>query len=208
MSVKAAPSTSHLVQLPLSPSSSFDSRRLPHLSKLLSYHDVAHRHLQHHPHQHRPHQPRHHLGLRTPPVDEMSTTYQQAPAAYDSHALRSYASSIAHPRTSTSAAVASHDARNAAAQYYRYPTQQSQTAQSSTSQSRTATLHGTPSDRSTKSATPASSVSAKDAISSRRSPETLIYHSLQIPRCISSNGGSLADFAAQVRRNQQFQATS
>ncbi|PTB48513.1 hypothetical protein M431DRAFT_487511 [Trichoderma harzianum CBS 226.95] len=202
MSVKAAPSTSHLVQLPLSPSSSFDSRRLPHLSKLLSYHDVAHRHLQHHPHpqhqhQHRPHH-RLHLGLRTPPVDEMSTTYQQAPAAYDSHALRSYASSIAHPRTSTSAAVASHDARNAAAQYYRYPTQQSQTAQSSTSQSRTATLHGTPSDRSTKSATPASSVSAKDTISSRRSPETLIYHSLQIPRCISSNGGSLADFAAQM----------
>ncbi|KAL7957233.1 hypothetical protein V8C34DRAFT_315047 [Trichoderma compactum] len=128
----------------------------------------------------------------------MSTTYQQAPAAYDSHALRSYASSIAHPRTSTSAAVGAHDARNAAAQYYRYPTQQSQTAQSSTSQSRTATLHGTPSDRSAQSATPASSVSAKDAISSRRSPETLIYHSLQIPRCISSNGGSLADFAAQM----------
>ncbi|KAL7935882.1 hypothetical protein V8C35DRAFT_263800 [Trichoderma chlorosporum] len=192
MSVKAAPSTSHLVQLPLSPSSS-DSRRLPHLSKLLSLslsHDAALRHPQHHPH----HQPRHH-GLRTPPVDEMSTTYQQAPAAYDSHALRSYASSIAHPRASTSAAVGAHDARNVAAQYYRYPAQQSQ---STTSQSRNGTLHGTPSDRSTKSATPASSVSAKDAISSRRSSETLIYHSLQIPRCISSNGGSLADFAAQM----------
>ncbi|UKZ78851.1 hypothetical protein TrVFT333_006597 [Trichoderma virens FT-333] len=203
MSVKAAPSTSHLVQLPLSPSISFDSRRLPHLSKLLSFsHNVAHRHpqqhQQHQQHQQYHHQPRHHPGLRTPPVDEMSTTYQQAPAAYDSHALRPYASSIAHPRASTAAAVGSHEARNATAQYYRYPVQQNQTAQVPSSQSRNGTLHGTPSDRSTKSATPASSVSAKDAISSRRSPETLIYHSLQIPRCISSNGGSLADFAAQA----------
>jgi hypothetical protein len=46
-------------------------------------------------------------------------------------------------------------------------------------------------------------VSAKDAISSRRSSETLIYHSLQIPRCISSSGGSLADFAAQVSQPPQ-----
>ncbi|KAL7947050.1 hypothetical protein V8C42DRAFT_352457 [Trichoderma barbatum] len=128
----------------------------------------------------------------------MSTTYQQAPAAYDSHALRSYASSIAHPRASAAAAVGPHEARNAAAQYYRYPLQQNQLAQIPTSQSRNGTLHGTPSDRSTKSATPASSVSAKEAISSRRSPDTLIYHSLQIPRCISSNGGSLTDFAAQM----------
>ncbi|KAL7788351.1 hypothetical protein V8C37DRAFT_235736 [Trichoderma ceciliae] len=200
MSVKVAPSTSHLLLLPFSPSNSSDPRRpvlpplriaLPKLPALA--HDTAHLHLG--------------SGLRTPPVDEMSTTYQQAPAAYDSHALRSYASSIAHPgRSRAVAAAGANDARNATAQYYRYPPlQQNQLSQMPASQSRngslvgsSAPLHSTPSDRSTKSTTPASVVSAKDAISSRRSSETLIYHSLQIPRCISSNGGSLADFAAQM----------
>ncbi|PTB65034.1 hypothetical protein BBK36DRAFT_55521 [Trichoderma citrinoviride] len=130
----------------------------------------------------------------------MSTAYQQALAAYDNHALRSYAPSIALPRTSASAVGAS-DARNAATLYARYPFQQSQPTQVPASQARNGPLtqlHTTPSDRSTKSETPASAVSAKDAASSRKSPETLIYHSLQIPRCISPNGGSLADFAAQM----------
>jgi hypothetical protein len=34
---------------------------------------------------------------------------------------------------------------------------------------------------------------------SRRGSETLIYHSMQIPKCIAPAGGNLADFAAQVR---------
>ncbi|KAH6603699.1 hypothetical protein Trco_008474 [Trichoderma cornu-damae] len=181
MSVKVAPSASHLPLLPLSPSTSSASRRpvLPPLTtafpELLGLaHDSAHLHLG--------------SGLRTPPVDDMGTTYQQVPAAYDRHALRSYAPSI--------------DSKNAAVQYYRYgPLHQAMASQTSSSHSRNgapAALHNTPSDRSTKSATPASVVSAKDAVPSRRSSETLIYHSLQIPRCISSNGGSLTDFAAQM----------
>jgi hypothetical protein len=28
--------------------------------------------------------------------------------------------------------------------------------------------------------------------------DSLVYHSLQIPKCISPSGGNLADFAAQV----------
>ncbi|KAM0245162.1 hypothetical protein ACHAQJ_010631, partial [Trichoderma viride] len=193
MSIKVAPSTSHLL-LPLSPSFSFDCRRpvLPPLSFALPQpppltHDTAHQYL----HQHSTN------GLRTPPVDEMSTTYhQQVPATYDSHALRNYASAIAHPsRAKAMAATAANDARFVAAEYGRYASLQQH--QMPYSQSRNAPLHSTPSDQSTKS-TPASVVSAKDAISSRRGSETLIYHSLQIPRCISSSGGSLADFAAQM----------
>lgn len=33
---------------------------------------------------------------------------------------------------------------------------------------------------------------------SRRNSETLVYHSLEIPRCISPNGGNLAELAAQM----------
>lgn len=33
-----------------------------------------------------------------------------------------------------------------------------------------------------------------------RPSETLVYHSLQIPSCITPEGGNLADFAAQVRQ--------
>lgn len=189
MSVTAAPST-HLLHLPLSPS--FSSSRRPvlpppgiALPKPPTLRDIAHyQHLAN--------------GLRTPPVDDMSTTYQQVPAAYDSHALRSYTSAIVHPNRPKTVAVAGF---NDARQYGRYPTvQQNQHQyqhQIPASQTLHAPLHSTPSDRSAKS-TPASVVSAKDAALSRRSSEALIYHSLQIPRCISPSGGSLADFAAQV----------
>lgn len=37
-------------------------------------------------------------------------------------------------------------------------------------------------------------------LSSTRSSDTLVYHSLTIPRCISPNGGNLAELAAQVCR--------
>ncbi|KAL7920696.1 hypothetical protein ACQKWADRAFT_153018 [Trichoderma austrokoningii] len=185
MSLKAAPSTSQLLHLPLSPS--FPNARRPVLPRLgikpsTLAHDIAHQHLQ--------------LanGLRTPPVDDMSTTYQQVPTAYDSHALRSYASAMVHPGRAKAMVVAGvNDGR----QYGRYPALQQQQHQIPVSQPLHAPVHSTPSDQSTKS-TPASVVSAKDAASSRRSSEALIYHSLQIPRCISPSGGSLADFAAQM----------
>ncbi|PTB81889.1 hypothetical protein M440DRAFT_1435559 [Trichoderma longibrachiatum ATCC 18648] len=134
----------------------------------------------------------------------MSTAYQHSLAAYDNHALRPYAPSIALPRAAASAAVGASDARNAAALYARYPFPQSQPAQVPASQARNDACtqlhaHAAPSGRSTKpSETSATAVTAQDAASSRKSPEMLIYHSLQIPRCISSEGGSLADFAAQM----------
>ncbi|KAL7809388.1 hypothetical protein V8C44DRAFT_334348 [Trichoderma aethiopicum] len=134
----------------------------------------------------------------------MSTAYQHSLAAYDNHALRPYAPSIALPRAAASTAVGASDARNAAALYARYPFPQSQPAQVPASQARNdacTQLHANaaPSGPPTKSSeTSATAVSAQDAASSRKSPETLIYHSLQIPRCISSEGGSLADFAAQM----------
>ncbi|PTB38036.1 hypothetical protein M441DRAFT_146434 [Trichoderma asperellum CBS 433.97] len=137
----------------------------------------------------------------------MSTTYQQVPAAYDSHALRSYTSAIVHPSRAKAMAVAGvNDARQygryAAVQQNQHQHQQHQHQhqhqhQIPVSQTLHAPLHSTPSDRSTKS-TPASVISTKDTTLSRRSSETLIYHSLQIPRCISPSGGSLADFAAQM----------
>lgn len=45
------------------------------------------------------------------------------------------------------------------------------------------------------------STTAPDASAIRRGSETLIYHSLQIPKCISPKGGNLAEFAAQVSSN-------
>lgn len=55
--------------------------------------------------------------------------------------------------------------------------------------------------QSTGPSTPASDGSLSvpnDGQVSRRGSESLIYHSLQIPKCITANGGNLAEFAAQV----------
>lgn len=57
--------------------------------------------------------------------------------------------------------------------------------------SRLATGPSTPASGSTASAQIEGSIS-------RRGSETLIYHSMQIPKCIAPAGGNLADFAAQM----------
>lgn len=56
---------------------------------------------------------------------------------------------------------------------------------------------------STQPSTPSSEAAVTGMLSdpapvSRRGSDTLVYHSLQIPKCVSENGGNLADFAAQV----------
>lgn len=150
-------------------------------------------------------------GLRTPPADDMSTTYQPAPTAYE-YASHSYPSSMTHTSRSKATATVGgttasvgHDARTGT-QYYIYSSQQPQHAPVPSSQpknssfSTSQTLLSSSSSH-TKPSTPTSatiSVSSKRAASTRKSSETLIYHSLQIPKCISANGGNLADFAAQV----------
>lgn len=149
-------------------------------------------------------------GLTTPPVEDMSTTYHPALSAYDGHAMHSYPSSLAQAGRAKSAAVNAHDSRSAQ-QYYRYPTQQASQTQTqlvASSQPHVnsfPTAQMVPSSRPstrppTRPSTPTAETmaAAVDGTTSRRGSETLIYHSLQIPKCISPNGGNLAEFAAQV----------
>lgn len=147
-------------------------------------------------------------GLTTPPVDDMSTTYQPAPASYDSHSLHGYPSSSLAPTAGRRLDVPN-DPRNS--QYYRYPSQQNhqvpqtqvQPISSSTQSSSfaPANLVSAP-QLSSRPSTPSPEVPmamSQTITASRLDSETLIYHSLQIPKCISSKGGNLAAFAAQVR---------
>lgn len=132
-------------------------------------------------------------GLRTPPVDDdMSATYQPAMTTYGSHNVHAYPVPMAH---------ASHikpvmdDAR--VPQPYRYPSQQL-LAQNGTYSSPLpdSSLH-----QAVMPATPLAEVPVPSKRSdpvTRRGSETLIYHSLQLPKCISPTGGNLSDFAAQM----------
>jgi hypothetical protein len=45
-----------------------------------------------------------------------------------------------------------------------------------------------------------STPSASTSAATKDNAESLVYHSLTIPKCISPAGGNLADFAAQVRK--------
>ncbi|KAH7140822.1 hypothetical protein EDB81DRAFT_843866 [Dactylonectria macrodidyma] len=141
----------------------------------------------------------------------MSTAFQPALASYDSHALHNYPASIP-PASRAKAAL--NDSRNS--QYYRYPVQQQaqqpqqlqqqpfpmpSTSQPALSAVSSVTQPSSVSRHTTRPSTPASGTiasSQKEGSTSRRGSETLIYHSLQIPKCISPTGGNLADFAAQM----------
>ncbi|VUC32159.1 unnamed protein product, partial [Clonostachys rosea] len=146
-------------------------------------------------------------GLRTPPIDDMSTAYQPSLATLDSHGVNSYhAASLGYPGKARMGVVESHQA-----QYSRPVIQQQhalpQTAMnwapretsannpfSSTSQLNT--IREQPPQVS--SAKTEASVCSQGGNNSRRNSESLVYHSLQIPKCISPNGGNLAEFAAQM----------
>jgi hypothetical protein len=58
-----------------------------------------------------------------------------------------------------------------------------------------------PSQQPVRAGTPTSEATAKvpsNGPSPKKNSDALVYHSLTIPRCISPNGGNLADLAAQV----------
>lgn len=149
-------------------------------------------------------------------ADDMSATYPPS-YVYDNHAAHNYSASLgqpAGPRAQPNSHVQAHhqapavtDSRSL--QYLRYPLQPVQ-------QPVQPVVHSQAQIRSAES-TDASHPVLKDARSnarpptptsdatmttqstrSRRDSDTLVYHSLQIPKCISPAGGNLADFAAQV----------
>ncbi|SPJ84042.1 uncharacterized protein FTOL_10558 [Fusarium torulosum] len=160
-------------------------------------------------------------GLKTPPTDNMSTAFQPPLASWDSHAIHNYPDV---PQAARSAA-AMNDTRSS--QYYRYPAHQ-QEQQQHQSQPQTTYNHYYQQEQSTHlqhELHPASQVSqqrngsistvpqAVPAVGQAVRPstppvssktvnkddsESLVYHSLQIPKCISPSGGNLADFAAQM----------
>ncbi|TPX13034.1 uncharacterized protein E0L32_006460 [Thyridium curvatum] len=144
-------------------------------------------------------------GLRTPPPDEMTTTYQ-APNLdpYDTHhhaTLSQYASALAQADRTR---VALSDAQAAMSAYNRYPQSKPQLPQPNPRAilaSSSATTASQPSSRHpTRPSTPISNPpmsSLSDSGISRRD-SAMVMHSLEIPRCISPKGGSLANFAAQL----------
>lgn len=152
-------------------------------------------------------------GLRTPPVDDMSTAYQPPMAAYGSHGLHSYSQSLAasRPRAVVNEPRASQNYRQAQPQHHSQPQQQAYPQQVQpvvATQARnipvsipTQAFPG--SNHNTRPSTPSSEAVApptsKGGTVSRRGSDSLVFHSLQIPKCISPNGGNLAEFAAQVR---------
>ncbi|KAM3471443.1 hypothetical protein MY8738_009327 [Beauveria namnaoensis] len=139
-----------------------------------------------------------------PLADNMSATYQSSYAAYD-HAAHNYPAAVAQPSRPKAMAA---DPRSL--QYLRYPSQPGQQPvhQQSLSQPQHALRHDVPTRSQqpprdsrylARPPTPSSETTMPTQESrSRRNSDTLIFHSLQIPKCISPAGGNLADFAAQM----------
>lgn len=151
-------------------------------------------------------------GLRTPPVEDMSTTYQPSLAALESHAMHGYPHSLAHVGRTKMAVT-----DPATGQIYRpstqqlHPLQQTQPHQHPQqlpntwvqkdqgfppTQPLTSNLQHT--SRAPSPAPDANLAPPQNRMTSRRGSESLVYHSLEIPRRVSPTGGNLADFAAQV----------
>lgn len=138
-------------------------------------------------------------GLRTPPSDGMSTTYHPAMAsAYDANTVSAYSSTIAHSGRSKVAMVDGNSA-----QYPRYVQQQHPAHANQQRYSSNSVPSHVPvaSAQPTRPVTPKNEhmMPQKEKTKSSGAAETLVYHSLQLPRCINMNGGNLAEFAAQVR---------
>jgi hypothetical protein len=136
--------------------------------------------------------------LRTPPVGNMSTTYHPAmTSAYDPNAaVNAYSASMAHSARAKAAMI-----EGTNAQYPRYVQQQP----AHSSQQRYADVSAGPqfaavSAQPSRPLTPKveQAVQQKPKVNGAGPADSLIYHSLQIPRCITPNGGNLSDFAAQM----------
>ncbi|EGX89807.1 mucin [Cordyceps militaris CM01] len=137
----------------------------------------------------------------------MSATYQPSYAAYDSHATHNYTAASAQ---SNRPKVRVADSQNL--QYLRYPPQpvQQPVHQQALQYDIPSTSHQVQrdSDHLARPPTPTSEATMPSQESqSRRNSDTLIFHSLQIPKCISPAGGNLADFAAQMTCLFWFQST-
>lgn len=147
-------------------------------------------------------------GLRTPPAEDMSTAYQAPLAAYESHAMHGYAQPMPQAGRAKMPMV---DRANA--QVYGQQPQQQATMYWPAKNQAASTVPQVP--PSTQPRQPVASPSSdatfamgqnQHSKASNIGSETLVYHSLDIPRSISPHGGNLADFSAQVsitvRRNR------
>ncbi|KAG5975610.1 hypothetical protein E4U55_007619 [Claviceps digitariae] len=132
-------------------------------------------------------------GLRTPPSEEMSATYQSAMVYNGHHSRHPCSGTLAQPNHLK---PVMDDVRDT--QQYRYPSQQIQPQRQDDHQSPSAQLADTAGLHASDPVTPVSVDTDSAKVKSRRGSETLIYHSLQLPKCISQTGGNLSDFAAQM----------
>ncbi|XWW97927.1 hypothetical protein V2A60_005923 [Cordyceps javanica] len=134
----------------------------------------------------------------------MSATYQPSYAAYDNHVAYNYPPAAAQANRPKAAAA---DSRSL--QYLRYPAQpvqqpahqQALPQPPQVPQNDVSARSQQPPRASRYLARPPTPTEAKmpsQESHSTRNSETLVFHSLQIPKCISPAGGNLADFAAQM----------
>lgn len=195
----AASSAQHI--LPPSPAQPPCGRKRPDLLTLPRFHLAC-------PRQTASHQG----GLRTPPTEDMGTTYQPPNlASYESShrsGLPGYASAMAQADRKRNA-LSEAQAALAAATYSRphLVSGQPLSAQIHQPHNRLVLSSSTSSQplqsssrHSTRPSTPNSVVtlaSQQEEGTSRRD-SAMVLHSLEIPACISPKGGNLADFAAQV----------
>jgi hypothetical protein len=133
-----------------------------------------------------------HSGLRTPPADEMATTYQNR--QYNSY---SNGRDAAYPPSGASASSYSGTYSASSTQSRPY-TVSSQPASASTLRREVQGSHALPMQPSSPAASNRHNALAPPEEQPRRKNGDLIRPSLQIPASISEDGGSLAEFAAQV----------
>lgn len=136
--------------------------------------------------------------LRTPPVGNMSTTYHPAmTSAYDPNAaVNAYSASMAHSARAKAAMI-----EGSNTQYPRYVQQQpAHSSQQRYADVSVGSQFAAVSAQPSRPLTPKieQAVQQKAKVNGAGPADSLIYHSLQIPRCITPNGGNLSDFAAQV----------
>lgn len=140
------------------------------------------------------------VGLRTPPADDMGTTYQMPNLAscgnhraYHSSVPISSLSSGDRPKASLHHVVVCEQPR-----YLAHCQQQQPIAGQSRTSAVSSTSQPPTSRHSTRPSTPYSEqITTTDQATAARDA-TMVLHSLQIPPCISPKGGDFADFAAQT----------
>ncbi|ODA77056.1 hypothetical protein RJ55_07574 [Drechmeria coniospora] len=137
----------------------------------------------------------------------MSTMYQSARPPHDGRAIHGYhPTAIVHPRRPKALAE-----EGGCSQQYRYPSHAGRTHLTAAPQAMSnaiampahmpTLLPPTVSDQSSQPSTPSldkAAAAKQDGSASQSHSDALVFHSLQLPKCISPNGGNLSDFAAQM----------